>query len=89
MRVTRVDDLGDDRLRVVGVDDNGEEVEAQGWVSAMTNHFDAAHYGDDGHRVEDAQPREMTDEEKHAYWLQLLTEQAAPPQVLYEEADTE
>ena len=92
-KVSKVEDLGDDRLRVTGTVEgatgpDGEPVEvvASGWVSAMTNHYDAEHYDAEGQLVEGATSREMTDDEKHAYWVALL-EAAAPrnpePTTLY------
>lgn len=51
------------------------EIEARGWISATTNHFDADAYGDDGHRVSGANPRAMTEQERAEYALRLLGEQ--------------
>lgn len=55
---------------------------AQGWMSAMTNHYDANQYEKDGHLVESAEPHEMTKEEKQVYCKQLLLDQNPQPQEL-------
>jgi hypothetical protein len=47
-------------------------IEATGWVSAMTNHYDPDAYGNDGHLLEDAKPRQMTSAERKSYCEQLL-----------------
>src|SRR4051812_3693534 len=44
MKILKVIDLGDDVLEVTGLDDNGQEVTAKGWVSAMITHYDADDY---------------------------------------------
>lgn len=80
--VTKVSDLGNDVLEVVGLVD-GEEVTANGWVSAMTNYFPASCYGSDGHLKPDAVAQEMTDRQKTAYWKSLLTG-TPEPVVIYE-----
>jgi hypothetical protein len=69
----------------VGTDDDGETpifeerpiaIEARGWVSATTNHFDADAYDPaTGHRTPDAKPREMTEDEKRAYAERVVREQ--------------
>lgn len=94
--VQKVVDLGGDVLEVTGTvdgidDDNGNPAVfvARGWVSAMTNHYDESANDEDGNRLPDARPREMTDDEKHAYWSSLLTNAApapapAPTTVLFE-----
>jgi hypothetical protein len=75
-------DMGGDVLLVTGTVD-GLDVQAQGWVSAFTNHFDEHHYShdEDGNltRAEDAQPREMTAEERLSYCERLLIEQNPVP----------
>lgn len=68
----------------VGTEDDGVSpiyedrpvvIEARGWVSAMTNHFDPDAIGTDGHRKPNTTPREMTDAERHAYAVSLLEAQ--------------
>lgn len=78
--VELVTDLGNDVLEVRGtVDDNtgedGQPVQlvAFGWVSAMENHYPDAKHDDDGNRDPAAKPTPMTDDERMAYWGQLLT----------------
>lgn len=94
VNVEKVTDLGNDRILVTGTvdghndpDGNPVIVQAPGWLSAMTNYYPADAYGEDGHLVDGATAREMTDDEKHAYWADLLSS-AVPtepaPTVLYE-----
>jgi hypothetical protein len=78
-------DAGNDVLIVRGTVD-GQPVEACGWLSAMTQHFDDHDYEDipeateddvhgkahGRHRKADAVPREMTADEKRAYCTRLL-----------------
>ncbi len=82
----------DDVLTVRGTVD-GKQVTAQGWVSAMTNHYDPHAYGEDGHLLHEYEKddykktprvarikvssREMTADEKRAYCERLLV--AAAP----------
>ncbi|MFL6144515.1 MAG: hypothetical protein ACJ72N_21965 [Labedaea sp.] len=94
--VTKVTDAGADVLEVRGtlegvVDEGGQPLElvAFGWVSAMENQYDPAAYDEEGYRDPDAQARAMTDEERRAYWAQLLLDVAGvmvtpAPRVLYE-----
>lgn len=89
--VQRVTNPNDDVLIIEGTVD-GEPTTAQGWLSAMTNHYDASAYGDDGHRDPKAQPRAMDDDERMAYWHDLLLASVpAPaddaPAVLFEAPD--
>lgn len=51
---------------------------AYGWVSAMTNHYGPECYGPDGHLLEDAVPRAMSETEKDAYWRVLLAAALEP-----------
>jgi len=44
LELVSVHDVGDDRLRAVFEDEDGEQVEVFGWVSATTNHYDADCY---------------------------------------------
>lgn len=84
--VTKVEDRGNDVLRVEGTVD-GEPTVGVGWVSAMTNHYGIEHQDAEGNRLDGAQPREMTDGEKMVYWQGLLAPaEATPttPTVLYE-----
>jgi hypothetical protein len=84
--VTELRDLGDDRLQVRGVRGD-QELEAYGWVSAITHHFGAEHYqepDDTGavHRRPEAEAREMTRDEALEYARGLLDAQnplAEPP----------
>ncbi len=71
IRVTELHDMGNDVLRVSGIDNNGEKITAIGWVSAITNHFD----NDDGKRIY----RPMTPAERNEYTLRLLVEQNTSP----------
>lgn len=91
--ITEVLDTGNDVLIVKAFDtdetqpddwstaDQGEwsptVVEATGWVSATTNHYDPDAYDEDGHLIADAKPRTMTAAEVGEYALSLLTP-AAP-----------
>lgn len=81
--VTRVRDLGGDVLEVTGTV-NREEVTAQGWVSAMQNHYPPSAYGKDGHLKPNAEPAEMTDRQKTAYWKSLLTGASSEPVVIFQ-----
>lgn len=79
--VTGAYDMGNDVLKVTGQVDGIEvEVEARGWVSALTNHYGPECYTMDETtgalmRVEGATPRAMTAEERLAYFCTLLEEQ--------------
>ena len=99
--VQRVLDLGNDVLEVTGTVDGVDGPDGSpmlfvvnGWVSAMTNHYGPEQYGDDGHLVDGAKPRQMTPDERMAYWQSLLTN-AAPaqgpssPAVLFEAPTTD
>lgn len=88
--IAEVLDAGGDVLLVRATDADGNEVEAAGWVSATTNHYDPSAYSSDPEtgelvRDEKAEPRAMTPAEVGAYALSLLppaaaaaTEQATP-----------
>lgn len=86
MKLTDVSHLpGDDVLTVVGVADDGAEVTASGWVTAMANYFPPESYYTDadgdtlsGHLKPGSTPREMTADEKTAYWLSLLPHDQDP-----------
>lgn len=56
------------------------EFEARGWLSALTNHYDASAYDADGNLKDDAKPRQMTTAERRAYCEGLLVAavEAAP-----------
>src|SRR4029077_17207415 len=47
--IKEITDLGDDRIRVTIRHDDGSEVEGEGWLSAISNHYDPDSYGPDGH----------------------------------------
>lgn len=66
-------DFGDDVLLVRGTVE-GVPVEARGWMSAMTNHFEADEYDGDGHLIDGAEPRQMTSAERKTYCETLLRE---------------
>lgn len=78
VKVTRVEDHGDDVLVVHGQVD-GVAVTARGWVSAMTNHFPGAALDKNGNRDVKATPTSMNDAEKMAYWQSLLVAAAPTP----------
>ncbi len=71
----------EDRLIVEGLIDGIEEDDApkvlvaEGWLSAMTNHYDV---DESGERKKGAKPREMSDAEKLAYMQSLLEARYAP-----------
>lgn len=70
-------DIGGDVLLVRGR--RGEqEIEAQGWVSATTNHYPPEAY-DEGELRDEATPRAMSKEEVGVYALRLLAEQNPEP----------
>ncbi len=69
--VYQVEDRGGDVLYVRGSVD-GVEVEALGWVSATTNHYDPADVGEDGYPKPGAKTRAMTAAEARAYVEGLL-----------------
>src|ERR1700730_2389460 len=99
IEITGLSDLGGDVLEVealgpahqgIGPDNQPATVRdryiARGWVSALTNHFDAAALEEDlvdktvlrgvkGERHRDARAREMTPAEKREYCLELLRAQ--------------
>jgi hypothetical protein len=78
--IKEVADLGDDRIRVTVLRDDGSEVKGEGWLSAISNHYDLDSYGPDGHLRPDATPRRMTRDEVTDYLLGLV---ASPqPQIL-------
>jgi hypothetical protein len=88
-------DLGGDRLLVRAVDEHGDRVEAYGYVSATTNHFDESEYADydeadvankklpigsvGRHLKPKAAARAMTPAEIGAYARRLLDEQHPQP----------
>jgi len=73
-----------DALLVVGTID-GTQVQAQGWLSATTNHFGANAYEEDGSRKDSANPRVMSPDELLVYAAGLLDAQnPAPPVVLFQ-----
>lgn len=94
--VQKVLDLGGDVLEVTGTVDgvDGDDgtpmlFVVNGWVSAMTHYFPPDAYTPDGDIKADVQPREMTADERLAYWQSLLTNAApsstpAPSTVLFE-----
>lgn len=70
-------DVGNDVLVIEGTVD-GKKVTAKGWVSAMTNYYTPDSYDPTtGVRAPNAQPRDMTLDEKTAYCATLL--EAAVP----------
>lgn len=73
VKLTKIQNIGNDILLVIG-NINGEEVQAHGWVSAINNHYDDFHYLENGHRLNDALHREMTEEEKREYCKRLLVD---------------
>jgi hypothetical protein len=79
LTVTKVLDLGDDTLQVTGLDGDGNEVTATGWVSAMTNFYPDTAYDETGQRKATAKPRAMTKAEQKNYWLSLLGQGAGTP----------
>lgn len=74
--LTKVTQVDEDQVLIEGFDDSNpaELLKATGWVSATTNHFDKKAYDDEGNRDSNAKPRSMTDNEKTAYWTELLEE---------------
>lgn len=77
--ITGLFDAGNDVLLVRGTTDamqteDGDPlpIEARGWISATSNHFDPEYYGDDGHRKPGATARAMTKDEQRAYATGLL-----------------
>lgn len=72
IELIEVVDAGEDRLLVRGRDADGNELEATGWVSATTNHYEPGSYDEDGNLFVDARPRAMTAEEVGTYALGLL-----------------
>lgn len=80
--VTSVTDRGDDVLEAVGLDNDGVEHRATGWVSATTNYYPPGSYTSDGELVDGAKPRAMTADEIGAYALGLLEETYAPAPTL-------
>lgn len=73
--VTSVDNIGGDVLQVTGTDAAGNEITAQGWVSATTNHYPASDYDADGNLAAGATPVAMTATEVWQYAHRLLREQ--------------
>lgn len=77
--ITAVLDAGDDVLKVEALDPDGNKLEAFGWVSATTNHYDASAYTTDAagnlHRDPAALPRAMTAAEVGEYAHSLLLAQ--------------
>lgn len=52
--------------------DTGATVTAQGWISATKNYYPPEAYNSDGNHVEGAEPREMTNDERREYIMQLV-----------------
>ncbi len=79
LQVTEVVNAGGDILIVRGLDpaQPGVIVEAQGWVSALTSHYDPADVGTDGQPRIGAKPRAMTATEIGEYASSLLSPVAA------------
>jgi hypothetical protein len=89
IKITETLDAGGDVLIVRGMVD-GVAHEARGWMSALTNHYDAKDYVEipapskkvkhgkahGRHLRSSAKPREMTKKERQAYCEQLLRERA-------------
>jgi hypothetical protein len=77
--IASVANAGDDVLLILaaGVDADGNELvfSATGWVSATTNYFPPDQYGEDGHLIEGAAARAMTQAEIGDYALALVLEQ--------------
>lgn len=86
INLLKVIDLGNDVLEVTGFEsDNPTQIiTAHGWVSAITNHYDADDYSENGDLKEDATPREMTDKEKNSYWIGLLQEKNGSSESIFE-----
>ena len=77
-------EVHDPPLTQIGEDGEEEdcppnEVTATGWMSAILSHFGEDSVGDNGHRIDGAEPREMTEEETREYCLRLLAQQNAKP----------
>lgn len=90
--ITSVADAGNDVLLVTAEDAEGNELLAQGWVSATTNHFDEEAYDANGNlpdpsrkvltfwkRTPGAVPRAMTPEEVGAYARRLIEDALPEP----------
>lgn len=88
LKLLKVTDLGDDVIEVSGFDSDKpeERLTVRGWHSATQNHYDADDYGEDGHLKEDAEPREMSQDEKEAYWLGLLETEHRQPESMFEDS---
>lgn len=71
-------DMGDDRLRVVAVTDQGDAVIGEGWLSAETNYYPPDQYKPDGSLIDGATSRAMTADEVTAYRTNLVTSQLPP-----------
>jgi hypothetical protein len=75
VKLLSVNDAGGDVL-VVKAAVGDLEIEARGWVSATTNHYDDASLDSKtGHRRAGARPRAMTPKEIGAYARRLIVEQ--------------
>lgn len=73
--VTEAINLGGDVLQVTGYV-GGEPVQAVGWISVLTDHYDDAAYNKKGELRSNAEPRPMTADEAKAYCQQLLADVA-------------
>ena len=76
--LTSVEDAGSDVLVIKAVVGD-EVVEARGWVSATTNHFDPAAYDAKGQRKANQTPRAMTKAEVTEYATMLVRRAAGLP----------
>ena len=69
-----------DRIEIEATIDPGDgaepvDVQAWGWVSALTNHFPPDAFGDDGHHKPGVAGRPMTPAERDAYYQAKVEEQ--------------
>lgn len=71
--LTSVEDAGNDVLLIKAVVGD-QEVEARGWASAITNHYDASANDAKGQRKPNQKPRAMTAAEVKAYCEQRIRE---------------
>ena len=78
VQVLKAQDWGNDVLAVMGTVD-GVAVEARGWMSAMTNHYQPTDYDEGGNLKDGAKPAVMTDAERLAYMQGLLIAVAPKP----------
>lgn len=78
LTIVSVVDAGADVLLATAHDADGNELEARGWVSATTNHYDASAYRKDGSRDPKTAARAMTPTEVGEYARTLVIEQHFP-----------